>query len=92
LLTPFFSGEDFDLATIFYLLASIATFWIGMLSAVLMGGLLFLILAAVFAGLKLAGILTWSWWWVVLPIWAAIGGAFAKMWIVTRDPMWRFKQ
>ena len=80
------------MATIFYLLASIATFWIGMLSAVLMGGLLFLILAAVFAGLKLIGIFAWSWWWVVLPIWAAIGGAVAKMWIVTRDPMWRFKR
>jgi hypothetical protein len=80
------------MTTIFYLLASVAVFWVGMLSSVLMGGLLFLILAGVLAGLKLAGILAWSWWWVMLPIWGAIGGAVAKMWIVTRDPMWRFKR
>jgi hypothetical protein len=71
---------------IIYLLSSVAVFWIGMLSAVFIGGLLFLILAAVFAGLKLAGILGWSWWWVFLPVWGGIGGAVAKMWIVTRDP------
>jgi hypothetical protein len=79
------------MATILYLIAAIAVFWIGMLSAVLMGGALFLILAAVFAGLKLAGVIAWAWWWVALPVWGAIGGAAAKIWMVTRDPMWRYK-
>jgi hypothetical protein len=85
-----FCGES-GMATIIYILASIAVFWVGMLSAVFMGGLLFLILAAIFAGLKVIGIIGWSWWWIALPVWGAIGGAIAKMWIVTRDPMWRFK-
>ena len=26
-----------------------------------------------FVGLKLAGVTTWSWWWVFSPIWALIG-------------------
>jgi hypothetical protein len=79
------------MTTVLYLLAAVAVFWVGMLSAVLMGGALFLILAAILAGLKLAGAIGWSWWWVILPIWGAIGGALAKMWIVTRDPLWRYK-
>ena len=49
------------MTTIFLLLAIVALCWIGMLSAVFMGGLLFMILTAVFAGLKLAGIIEWSW-------------------------------
>jgi len=75
------------MTTILYVLAIVAVFWVGMLSAVFIGGLLFLILAAVFAGLKVAGIIGWSWWWVTLPIW----GAIAKMWMVSRDPLWRHK-
>jgi hypothetical protein len=64
----FFASTDFKLThyRIFCLLASIAVFWVGMLSAMFMGGLFFLMLAAVLAGLKLAGILGWSWWWAVL--------------------------
>jgi hypothetical protein len=39
------------------------------------------------AGLKLAGIFVSSWWWwVILPLWAAIGGAFVKMRMAARDP------
>jgi hypothetical protein len=79
------------MTTIFLVLAIVAVFWIGSLSAVFMGGLLFMILAALFAGLKLTGIVAWSWWWVTLPIWGGVGGAIAKMWIVTRDPLWRYK-
>lgn len=26
-------------------------------------------LTLLFAGLKLAGIITWSWWWVTSPLW-----------------------
>ena len=27
------------------------------------------VLAILFIGLKLAGIITWSWWWILSPIW-----------------------
>ena len=27
------------------------------------------LLAILFIGLKLAGVITWSWWWVLAPIW-----------------------
>jgi hypothetical protein len=79
------------MAKVLLVVAIIGVFWIGMLSAVFMGGLLFMILVAIFAVLKLAGAIDWSWWWVTLPIWGGVGGAVAKMWIVTRDPLWRFK-
>ena len=37
------------------------------------GGLSFLsLLAILFIGLKLGGLISWSWWWVLCPIW---GGA-----------------
>jgi hypothetical protein len=80
------------MATIVYLLAAVAVWWIGMaLTAATFGGLPFVILAVVFAGLKLAGIIDWPWWWVLLPLWGGIGGVFVKMWMVTRDPLWRHR-
>jgi hypothetical protein len=37
------------------------------------GGVSFLsLLAALFIGLKLGGVIDWSWWWVLAPLW---GGA-----------------
>lgn len=66
------------MTTIIYLLAVVAVLWVGMLSAVFIGGLLFLILAALFAALKLVGIIAWSRWWVALPVWGAVGGGIAK--------------
>lgn len=43
------------------------------------GGIGFLgLLAILFIGLKLGSIITWSWWWVLAPIWgpfALIAGA-----------------
>jgi fatty acid desaturase len=34
------------------------------------GGVTFLgLLAIVFIALKLGGILTWSWWWILAPLW-----------------------
>jgi len=70
---------------IVYVAAAAVLFWLGMIFAFL-GGLIFVILAVVLAGLKLAGIFVWSWWWVVLPLWVAIGGAVVKMRIAARDP------
>lgn len=35
-------------------------------------------LALLFTGLKLGGIISWSWWWVLLPIW----GTWALMLLV----------
>lgn len=37
------------------------------------GGIGFLgLLTIVFIVLKLCGVITWSWWWVLCPIWGAI--------------------
>ncbi len=32
----------------------------------------FEVLAIVFIALKLMGIITWSWWWVLAPLWAPL--------------------
>jgi hypothetical protein len=32
-------------------------------------GLLATLLTVLFVGLKLANIITWSWWWVFCPLW-----------------------
>ena len=32
----------------------------------------FFLLFLLFLGLKLAGIITWSWWWVTAPLWGAL--------------------
>ena len=29
-------------------------------------------LAILFIGLKLGGLVTWSWWWVLAPLWAPL--------------------
>jgi hypothetical protein len=68
-----------------YMIAAAVLIWLGMIFTYL-GGLIFVILAAVLAGLKLAGIFAWSWWWAMLPLWAAVGGAVVKMRIAARDP------
>ena len=55
---------------------------IGSSTATAGGGIGFLgLLAILFIGLKLGGIISWSWWWVLAPIWiplaivlAVIGG------------------
>lgn len=44
------------------------------------GGIGFLgLLAILFIGLKLAGVISWNWWWVLAPLWlpASIGGTIA---------------
>lgn len=28
------------------------------------------LLTLLFVGLKLGGVITWSWWWVLCPVWA----------------------
>jgi hypothetical protein len=68
-----------------YVVAAAALFGLGMIFA-FFGGLIFVILAAALAGLKLTGIVSWSWWWVMLPLWAAIDGAVVKMRTAARDP------
>ena len=30
------------------------------------------LLALLFVGLKLGGVITWSWWWVLAPMWGPI--------------------
>jgi len=31
------------------------------------------LLTVLFIGLKLGNVITWSWWWVLSPIWISIG-------------------
>ena len=50
---------NMTLIVVAYVVAAAALFWIGMVTFFL-GGLFFVILAAVLAGLKLAGIFVWS--------------------------------
>jgi hypothetical protein len=33
------------------------------------GGILLPLLLVLFVGLKLGGIIAWSWWWVLAPLW-----------------------
>jgi hypothetical protein len=68
-----------------YLVAAATLFWVGMITATVLGGLIFVIAAAVFAGLKLVGTIAWSWWWMMLPLWAAIGGAYVKVRMAARS-------
>jgi len=30
------------------------------------------LLTVLFIGLKLGGVITWSWWWVLAPLWGAV--------------------
>ncbi len=43
------------------------------------GGLFLLLLAGVFAALKLAGWLSWSWWWVAAPLWVPVAALCGLM-------------
>lgn len=40
------------------------------------------LLTLLFIGLKLTGYITWSWWWVLAPIWGPIALAVAIMFLV----------
>ncbi len=73
-----------------YVAAAAVLFWLGMIFP-LLGGLIFVILAAVLAALKRAGIFVWSWWWAMHPLWTALGGAATKMHIAARDPRFFLK-
>ena len=68
-----------------YVVAAFALFWLGMVTFFL-GGLIFVILAALLVVLKLVGIFVWSWWWTALPLFGAAGGGVVKMRIAARDP------
>ena len=40
------------------------------------------LLTLLFIGLKLTSYITWSWWWVLAPIWGPIALAVAIMFLV----------
>lgn len=35
------------------------------------------LLCILFIGLKLGGVINWSWWWVLAPLWAPVVGLFS---------------
>lgn len=41
------------------------------------GSLLAVLLTVVFVTLKLCNVITWSWWWVVSPVWI-----YAAIWLL----------
>ena len=43
-----------------------------------MSGALFLL----FLGLKLGGVIDWSWWWVTSPLWISVGLLFIVLMLV----------
>ena len=79
--------------TVSYILTAVAVGSVGVaLTIMTIGELPFIMLAVLFAVLKLAGIIAWSWWWAMLPLWGPVCGTFAKMVIITRDPCWRHRR
>ncbi len=54
------------------------------------GGITFTgLLTVLFIALKLTGVITWSWWWVLAPLW--IGGGIAVLVLLIFLPLaiWR---
>lgn len=46
------------------------------------------VLLVVFVILKLCGVITWSWWWVLSPIWISAGLAviiLLVLWLIKRS-------
>jgi hypothetical protein len=72
------------MAVIAYVVVAAVMFWLGMIFAFL-GGLIFIVVAAVLGGLKLAGVFPWSWWWAMVPLWVVAGGAVLKMRMALRE-------
>ena len=54
------------------------------------GGLGMFILFLVFLGLKLGGVINWSWWWITAPLWGPIALSLAicvviiVLWIIIK--------
>jgi hypothetical protein len=47
------------------------------------GGVSFLgLLTILLIGLKMTGYITWSWWWVTLPLWGGVAGLLLFLLIV----------
>lgn len=40
------------------------------------------LLTVLFIALKLCGVISWSWWWVLSPIWISFGLAFVILFII----------
>jgi hypothetical protein len=69
-----------------YVILAVVAFAFGIARRVFLGGSIFVMVAVVLAGIKLAGIADISWWWVALPMWTVAGAAFLKMWVAARNP------
>ena len=69
-----------------YVILAIVAFGFGIARRVFLGGSIFAMAAVVLAGIKLAGIVDLSWWWVALPMWTVAGAACLRMWLAAREP------
>jgi hypothetical protein len=53
--------------------------------ALIPGAGLCTMLTVLFIGLKLGGVIDWSWWWVLCPLWGpwvAVGGTLAVLFLL----------
>jgi hypothetical protein len=46
------------------------------------------LLAVLFIGLKLTGYITWSWWWVLSPLWIPLALVIGIILILVLIAMW----
>jgi len=51
--------------------------------------ILIYLLLTLFVGLKLAGEITWSWWWVTSPAWLYLLAGFFAAFIIGFAKAWR---
>lgn len=57
------------------------------------GGVGFLgLLAILFIGLKLGNVITWSWWWVLAPLWGPFAAVVVVLAVLTVQMVWALKK
>lgn len=57
------------------------------------GGVGFLgLLAILFIGLKLGNVITWSWWWVLAPLWGPFAAAAVALAVLAVQMVWALRK
>lgn len=57
------------------------------------GGVGFLgLLAILFIGLKLGNVITWSWWWVLAPLWGPFAAVVVVLAVLAVQMVWALQK
>lgn len=57
------------------------------------GGVGFLgLLAILFIGLKLGNVITWSWWWVLAPLWGPFAAVVVGLAVLAVQMVWALRK